>query len=333
MVDDAAVAYVRPDPLLHPPRSPSGALFTAFRGTVYLVPLATANGRLAAGRPRALFTSPRGLGVYPSALAGGWLIYLEVAGYSLSAPWMLFARRLDTGRVAPLDSSAREGATVPSSSARSDGRSVVWQAWTLQQGRLTSRVWSYDLLTGQRRLLLTGGSPNTFFYVTPAVSGHWVVFEEERLVAGAIRSQILLADLRTARIRPLTERTQDNSEPAVSGDLVVWKAGPRFTNGPAVALDNVRSGTRRLLAGSSIESPQVTAQRYVIFPTGNTPQLDVYDTQTGQRTTFARRQPDGYGPGNLVYTGGHMVAYEEDKIPGTITDAPNPARLLVSALP
>ncbi len=47
----------------------SGTLFTAFRSTVYLVPLATTNGRLAAGRPRALFTSPRG--IWPTAVGCG----------------------------------------------------------------------------------------------------------------------------------------------------------------------------------------------------------------------------------------------------------------------
>jgi len=329
IVSDTLVAYDLPDPPLH--MRDANHPFTNFHDRIFTVNLRTTGLGLTASAPRLLFTQLRGLTMTPWSINGGWLVYTQYSSTDPAGPWTLVARDIATGKVIALDSSAREGVPSVAAQAASDGRTVIWQSWTQAQGGAASVIRSYDLTTGRRRLLAEGGSQDTWSYAWPGVSGHSVVFEKETRDGQLLRAQILPMDLVTGRVRPLTSGTTPNSEPSISGDVIVWKNGWRYEGGQGVTIYNVRSGTQHVLAGSNVEQPKVTAGRYVIFPTGTPFRVQLYDVQTQTSTILAAPQGDGTQPGNVVFAGGHAVAYSIGKLSTTTT--PSPRRLVVTLLP
>jgi len=229
-VGDAGIVYSLSDPPMQPYAPMMGEPFTRFVTHVYLASVAVTSGRTVLGQPHLLFSGPRGLGVYPQAVTPQWVVYLQAAPNVASAPWTLLARNLGTGRTITLDSSAREGMPLLGAAARSDGRTVVWQAWTLHDGQPTSVIRSYGLRSGQRHIVVVGGTPNTWAYSWADVAGNQVVFEKD-VYGPPARAQVLLADLASGRVRALTPRGAANSEPTIAGDLVAWKVGWRFAIG------------------------------------------------------------------------------------------------------
>jgi hypothetical protein len=332
-VGDAGVVYALSDPLLQPHRPTYGQPFTNLVTHVFLVRFKETGRHLTLTTPRQIFTGPRGMGIYPHAMPADWLIYVQIAPNIPSAPWTLYARHLPTGRVVVLDSSRREGLPSLVSRSQSDGRTVVWQTWTMVHGQPTSVIRSYDLVTGQRRVVAEGGTPSTWSYAWPAVSGRTVVFEKD-IFGSASRAQIMVADLRTGRIRALTPAAAANSEPSIAGNIVAWKVGWRFDIGRAVVAYNLRTGLQRRVFRGPIEQPQVLTGGQLVFPVGTGPwRIQLYDLATKRSRTLATGQPraDGYAPGNLVEVGGRTVAYGLAK-PSTTT-TPNPTRLVIARLP
>lgn len=217
--------------------------------------------------------------------------------------------------------------------AASDGRTVAWQSRTLAHGQMTWVIRTYELATGQRRLLAQGGSPTTFAYGWPGVSGRWVVFEKGTLTGQPARSQIWLADMSTGQLRALTPAREANSEPAIAGGAIAWKVGWRYEGGRGVAIYNRGTGTLKTLDGAGVETPSLTANGYAIYSLGNPSVVRLYNMRTGVGTILAGPGPgrDGYQPGNAVFAGEHAVAYTLGAASTAAT--PAPTHLVVTLLP
>ena len=200
-----------------------------------------------------------------------------------------------------------------------------------------SVVRAYDLLTGQRRVVAEGGSTHTFLYGPPAVSGSQVVFEKALPDSGSGPSaqphiQIMLADMVTGRVRPLTPANEANSEPSISGHYVVWKRGARFTNGAGAEVEDLRTGRRTVLVTDVVEGPKVTAGRYVVFSHGlNLPRVELYDLHMQGHMTLAAPRADGTGPGHGVKVSGRTILYSRNK--SQTTSTPLPFHEVVTLLP
>lgn len=332
-VGDAGVVYALSDPLLQPYAPTNDKPFTHLITHVFLVRFTVTGRRIVLRAPHQLFAGPPSMGIYPHAVTADWLIYLQSLPSITSAPWILFARHITTGRTVVLDSSESEGLASLGSRAQCDGRTVVWQTWTLRRSQPTLIVRSYDLVTGQRHIVAEGGTPTTWSYAGAAVSGHSVVFEKDSYRSSP-RAQILLADLTTGRVRTLTSATAANSEPSIAGDIVAWKVGWRFEIGRAVMIYNLRTSREARVFVGPIEQPQVLAGGQIVFPAGIGPwRIQLYDVATAMSRSLDVAQPtaDGYAPGNLVEVGRHTVAYWLVKFSTTTT--PNPTRLVVTFLP
>lgn len=332
-VSSTLLAYNLPDPVLAPTPN-QAATFLNFHARIFVVPLQARGGRVVAGPPRLLFTGPRGMGIGLVSTTSGWLVYEQYSASDLTAPWTLAARDLATGRVVTVDTSLRGGVPGIPPLAASDGRTIVWATRTQLPGGGTTRVHSYDLRTGRFRVIAEGGSPSTWQYDWPAISGHYAVFEKD--TPARQTAQVFLADLTTGQVRPLTPAAEANSEPAISGDVVVWKRGWRYADGTGAVIYNRRTGRQQSLREPEIEQPKATAGRYVVFPTnqpGQPIQVQSYDLQTGTRTTLAGPTPthDGYQPGNTVFVGDHAVLSVLVKLSPTTT--PNGTRLVVTLMP
>jgi hypothetical protein len=115
----------------------------------------------------------------------------------------------------------------------------------------------------------------------------------------------------TGQRHALTSAQDANSEPAIAGDVVVWKVGWRYGDGQGLGLYNLRTGVRKTLTGSSLELPALTVNGYAIYSFNITTIVRLYNTQTGVQTSLAGpgAGPGGTLPGNAVFAGEHMVAY------------------------
>ncbi len=330
VASDSLLVYPLPTPLLQPTAPLADHPFTAFRDRLFAVDLRLQGARLLTSRPRLLVSGPRGLALSLWSVSGGWLIYTQSSPLSLGGPWALIARQVATGRAVLLDTPAREGAPSVAPAASSDGHTVVWQSWTRVHGRETSVIRAYNLATGQRHLLVQGGSVGSWFYAWPAVSGQRVVFARVLAAAPPLRAQMLLASLATGTVRPLTPLTNGLAAPAISGDLVVWLARQVQGAGQQVALVNLRTGAHELLDGSFMEAPKAVAGRYALFPTGNPGLLRLYDTWGGRTMTLAAPHGNEH-PGNMVGAGEHTIVYGVGAYSSTTTALPS--YLVVARLP
>jgi hypothetical protein len=115
----------------------------------------------------------------------------------------------------------------------------------------------------------------------------------------------------TGQRHALTSAQDANSEPAIAGDVVVWKVGWRYGDGQGLGLYNLRTGVRKTLTGSGLEQPVLTVNGYAIYSFNIPTIVRLYNTQTGVQTSLAGpgAGPDGYQPGNAVFAGEHTVAY------------------------
>jgi len=241
------------------------------------------------------------------AIVGRWLIYSEYPLVDPTGPWTLNALDVQTGHETVLDSSRHEGVRSLAAQAASDGVTVVWQSWTQVRDHAVSVIRAYVLGTGERSLLVQGGSLSTWSYDWPSVSGRYVVLQKAGLAVHD-SSQILLADRTTGQIRPLTPPNAANSEPAISGDVVTWKQGRQYSGGTGVGAYDLRTGTRWSLAAADPEQPHALAGRYVAFPsqvpTNNSyDEVRLFDVTTGATKTLFRQA------GNRILAGGHTLGY------------------------
>lgn len=325
---DTTLVYVGDDPLIGPRNNPNtGHYFKDFHAQVFTARLKVRNQRLVVGPLRLLFRGPLGKRIGPGAVLGGWFVYEQYDAYNIGGNWTILARNLVTGKTLSIDSRDQEGVPSLTPIPQSDGQSVAWESWTKVHGRTTSVIRTYDLTTGQRRLILEGGSPNTWAYTGVRISGRYLVVEKD--LYNKQRAQILLVDRITGTVRALTPATGANSEPSISGNLVVWKFGWRFGAGNGVVVDNLQTGKRTRIPGVKAEVPQVVATHYVVFPQGYTTRIRLFDDRAGSLQTLAPAD-DGYSSvGDVANASGHVVLYDEGRPCGSPTFT-CPGRLVIT---
>jgi len=271
-------------------------------------------------RPICTITGPSDLVVTLWSAAGNWVGYSAYSYADRTAPWSLAMCQVLTGRRVMLDTSASEKVSSLPIRAQSDGHTVVWASSTLLCGHRqeTTVIRTYDLARSRWRVLAQGGTPSTFEYVNPSVSGHRVLFEKS-VVAGNGSVQLLLADLDTGRIRPISLPRPDILGASLSGDIVTWGIKSSRTDGSneviGVGVYNVRTRTQTRFNDRPITVQQAVAGHDVVFVTGD-PTLGkpttlwLYDAQTGRRVRLVQpHPPQFYGVSNVISTGGHAVAY------------------------
>jgi hypothetical protein len=107
------------------------------------------------------------------------------------------------------------------------------------------------------------------------------------------------------------------SEPWISGNIVVWKDASSGSQVKGVWVHNLATGKRILVRGFDTESPHAVAGRYVVFPVSKPSDdryeaIRLYDTATG--TDIMLFTPNhGWGVGNWVGTGQHSVVFQNGK--------------------
>jgi len=332
VLDEHHLVYGVALPRMHPPTCVScgDAPFSGFHMQVYMRLFQSGSGGIVVSQPRLLFTGPRGAQVALQSFHRGWLIYET---YLPGDRWALFARNVISGRQILLDSPRQEGAPSRLLLAGSDGSAVVWQSWTHMGGKVVSVIRWYSLITGQRRLLLSGGTGQDYFYSDPQVSGDRLVYAREFPDGTA---QLFLEIMATGRTRALTPLHQTNREAAISGNVLVWMHG-RLNIGHThrLVVLNLANGHRLALPHSPAQRPRIAAGRYVVFGTDNErTSVQAYDTRTHQRRTLTAGRPL-VGPGSSggqVEAGGHIVLYSILTVCGGVS-FPCPGRFVLVALP
>jgi len=314
-VSDTQLAYVLPV-------SPASATTkTSSSARIFVRSLRSTSTGLTVGPPHPIctITGPSGLVVTLWSAAGEWVGY-SASHADRTAPWSLAMCHVLTGRHVVLDTSAGEKVSSLPITARSDGHTVVWVSSTLlgDHHQETTVIRTYDLASSRRRVLAQGGSPSTFAYGDPSVSGQRVLFEKSS-IAGDGSVQLLLADVDTGRIRPISRPQPDIAGASLSGNIVTWgiKApGADWSNGAiGIGVYNVRTRARTQFNEHPITIQQAVAGHDVVFVTGEATlgqltTLWLYDARTGRRVRLVQpHPPQSYGVGNVISIGGHAIAY------------------------
>lgn len=288
--------------------------FTNFHVQIYIRDYQRRSTSITVSPQRLLFVGPRGAQIVLYSLSGGWLVYET---YKQEAQWRLRARNVVTGRAILLDSSAMEGQYSRLFDAGSDGRTVVWQSSSQIFGPMRLGVRFYTFATGRRQFLPSPGTSSNYTYTSAQINGHRLILVKASRETSA--SQIVIENLTTHHIRVLTPPGQQNFEPYISGNIIVWVHGSisiGHTHGLVVA--NLATGRRVALKRSSSQLPRIAAGRYIVFATDYlTPRLrnsvQVYDALSGQRRTFATDMVSGFSLGQAVEAGGDAALFRMTK--------------------
>ncbi len=311
---DAQLVYVLPSPLVHAPGCVScGRPYTDFTNQIYAAALQIMGGKLTAAKPRKVFAGPHGYTVGFHSVAGNWVVFELYKNPENGGPWTMIALNTVTRRSVVLDSREQEGTPSLSPVPRTDGKTVAWQSWTTNKGVVTSVIRTYDLRTGKRRLIAEGGTISGWAYYQASVSGDRVVFTKR--YPAAQKAQIMLANLKTGKVQAITPAGKANSDPWISGDLVVWRVGWSFTNTRSIAVRNLRSGAQRTIPADNTQFPQALLGRYVVFSTGYSrvdTRIQIYDDQTHAVRTLVGPHTWPYPrfPGPELAVGGRALSYQ-----------------------
>lgn len=317
VVSDSRVVYSVADPPTHPPVCVScgDPPFTAFHNRFYVADVKRTGITLTISTPRLLFTEAQGVDDALYSDLGGWLVYLRYHSTNAGQGWELHARNIASGKDVVLDSPQIEGLPSMPQGASSDGHTVAWVSWTQGPGGGTCLIRTYNLSTGRVRIVARGGSPNSWAWKYASISGNRIAVQHDDYIHN--RSRIDLLDLSTGRWTRLTDGTTYQSEPFISGNLVVWKNAASGDQGKGVWVDNLKTGKRLLLHGFDTESPHAFDGRYVAFPFSKRANdryeaIRLYDTLTGQdRVVFAPSH--GWGVGNWMTTGEHTLGFQNGR--------------------
>ncbi|HZU13877.1 MAG TPA: hypothetical protein VFB58_13630 [Chloroflexota bacterium] len=325
LTDDSTLVHAVDSPRLWPTTCVScgDAPFTAFHVELYAAQVHATARKISVSPPHLFYTGPVGTHIWLGGVGAGWVVYQVTDAKSPpenSGQWTLVARNIATGRVVTLDSNVMEGLPSISAQPRVVGRRVIWSTWTAGPNGGTSIIRTYDLVSGATRVVAQGGSPNTWSYTWPDISGHRAIFER----AAPTGHQILLKDLATGAQRALTPAHGWNSEPSLSGDIAAWKDGAQYDEGKGVSVANLTTGvTTEIRPGAwryDAETPMVMGGHFVLFDASHVRDdllqtLYLYDARTHTtRVFFDSRTRRDWGTGNFVARGGnHLFSYTEGK--------------------
>lgn len=311
---DSQLVYVLPSPLIHAPGCAScGHPYTDFTNQIYAIALQSKNGKLTPTGPRRVFSGPTGYTVGFNSVAGNWVVFELYNSPESGGPWTIIALNTVTRRSVLLDSRDKEGVPSLSPTPRTDGKTVVWQTWTVVNSVATSVIRSYNLQTGKRRLVAQGGTIRGWSYFQASVSGDRVTFTKR--FPATQQAQIMLANLKTGQLKAITPAGKANSDPWISGSLLVWRIGWSFSHTKAIAVRNIQSGTQRILPADNAQYPQALLSRYVVFSTGYSradTRIQVYDDLTHMVRTLVGPYTwsNNRYPGSEFAVGGHAVSYQ-----------------------
>jgi len=260
-----------------------------------------------------VFTGPKGDIISFQSVAGNWVVFEEYNDSYDGGPWAMMALNTVTRRVIALDSREREGVPSLSPIPHTDGKRVVWQSWTTNNGTITSVVRTYDLQSGKRQMVAEGGTIKGWSYFGASISGDRVIFSKQ--YPATELAQVMLANLKTGRVTALTPASKATSSPWISGDLAVWRVGWNFSITKTIVVRTLRTGGQRTIPADNAQLPEIMLGRYVVFSTGYSAKderIHVYDAQThkGRVLVGPGTWSQGRYPGGFFAVGGHALSYQ-----------------------
>jgi beta propeller repeat protein len=146
-----------------------------------------------------------------------------------------------------------------------------------------NNIYLYDSSTGLERILSSG----TANKANPAISGHYVVWQDDQFFAEGNGTDIVLYDLNTDTSTRIANCTGDQTNPSIDGDLVVWQDTRNGLNAD-IYLYSISAGTElRVSSGTGDQvNPRVSGNRIAWENTSFYPsQIALYD-YAGNRTPF-----------------------------------------------
>ncbi len=249
--------------------------------------------------------------IYHYHVSDRWLVYLDT-GVINSPPqlkWRIEVVDLVTHHAYVLaQSTITSGAGEPPDLSLA-GSTLVWTSGQMMTGgRIVSNISETDLTTRHTHMLAQTSTPFSFSF--PSTDGQHAVWERDDYANGRASSTVMGIDLGTTKapLRVLSG-LMFASEPAVYGDMVIWKSGPGFAPGQILlgSWTNSSIAPRQLTSGRPQADSPVIGDGFVAWATGSTGIIMLHDLHTGRTRTV------GVPSASVVYgfptAAGSMLAY------------------------
>lgn len=177
---------------------------------------------------------------------GAWLVVMDAQALVDNPPYQLRAFNTTNGTEKLILDGRHNKIAMPDFAVEGD-----WVVWTAvanfgkpncQESLLTL----YNLTTGEERTLADTCIENEHLWSLPALSGNFVVVEQDLSDSKGGGSNIYLYNLTTKQFTALTSNGQ-SSMPTISGPWIAWKNGPRYQEVYTTLLYNRQTQVRQVL--------------------------------------------------------------------------------------
>lgn len=229
---------------------------------------------------------------------GGWVVWQDQRNGS----WDIFALDLKNGAAAPVSITSN---ALNQERPRTDGRYVVWED---RQSDGTWDIWSKEL-----------GSVNPGFAITatpdiderkPVIYWPWVVYQSKPVSNPGAPWQLMAYNMITATTGTVDATTQDQLDPAIHHQLVVWQDFRDVGYGE-IYLKDLRSGeVRRITNNPGGQYYPSVFNHWIVWSDNRNTQLDLYgyNLRRNAEIRLTNTPEDETRP----YLNGKWVVYTED---------------------
>jgi beta propeller repeat protein len=188
---------------------------------------------------------------------------------------------------------------------RSDGRYVVWED---RQGDGTWDIWAKDLDSGDPIFPVT--ETPAFDEQKPTVYWPWVVYQSKPVSDPNAPWQLMAHNLLTGTTAPVDETTEDQLDPTVHKQRVVWQDFRDVGYGEIYLKDLKTGEVRRITNDPGGQYHPVIYDHWIVWSDNRNTQFDLYgyNLKRGEEVQLTDTPEDETRP----YINGDWVVYHED---------------------
>jgi beta propeller repeat protein len=231
---------------------------------------------------------------------GDWVVWTDRSG----AQWQIWARNV-AANGAPF---ALAPAAGTQDNPFTDGRYVVWQG---RQADSTWAVYWADLLNTNAGAHALSELPDVD-EVNPSIAWPWAVWQARNVRVAGAPYQLFAKNLATGLTRAVSPSTQDQLDPRVDADRVVWQDWRDAAPGEIYFQDLESGAERRITANPAGQYHPALSGSMIVWEDNRNGQLDLYahDLRDGRETRLTETPYDETSP----VIQGEWVFYVENSL-------------------
>ena len=241
--------------------------------------------------------APAESGVQRMQGRGSYVVWTDRSGLQ----WQIRARRVADGS----DPFAVTAALTTQDDPYTDGRYVVWQG---RQADSTWAVYWSDLTDTNRTVHTLSALPN-IDESNPVIDWPWAVWQAKDVRIAGAPSQLFATNFVTGVFRQVSPSSQDQLDPCVSKDRVVWQDWRDVGPGEIYYQDLETGEQRRLTSNTAGQYKPTISGNFVVWQDNRNGNLELYSYDLRNRRE-TRLTATSYDEANPVLAGDWLLFTE-----------------------